>query len=142
MSGDVPGGVSPVVRGPHDVVAFLRACGVDGDQPAQLLLGLALAEADPSAHVVCGAAVRTGTDANHPIDARHVVDLAEELLVGAVVLATVEPGGTRAPSRRELERFVLLRRVCADEGVALLDWIVLAGRHWWSLREGVIHEAA
>jgi hypothetical protein len=140
MSGDVPGGVSPVVRGPHDVVAFLRACGVDGDEPAQLLLGLALAEADPSAHVVCGAAVRT--DTNRAIDGRHVVDLAEELLVGAVVLATVEPGGTRAPSRRELERFVSLRRVCADEGVALLDWIVLAGRHWWSLREGVIHEAA
>ena len=131
-----------VVRGPDDVVAFLTACGVPADEPAQILLGLARAESDPLAHAVCGAAVRSGPDAVRPVDASQIVDLAAELLVGAVVLATVERGGARAPSRHEVARFVTLRRDCADDGVVLLDWVVRAGRHWWSMRERVIHEAA
>ncbi|MFA5884222.1 MAG: hypothetical protein WDA60_10265 [Acidimicrobiia bacterium] len=133
---------SLVVRGPEDVVSFLNACGVPADEPAQILLGLALADSDPLTHAVCGAAVRSGPEAVRPVDAVQLVDLAAELLVGAVVLATVECGGARAPSRHEVARFVALRRDCADEGVVLLDWIVLAGRHWWSMRERVIHEAA
>lgn len=133
---------SLVIRGPEDVVVFLRACGVPPDEPAQILLGLARAESDPAAHAVCGAAVRSGADAVRPVDADQLVDLAEELLVGSVVLATVDEGGARAPSRHEIGRFVALRRDCADEGVVLLDWVVLAGRHWWSMRERVIHEAA
>lgn len=133
---------SLVIRGPEDVVAFLRACGVPTDEPAQILLGLARAESDPLAHAVCGAAVRSGPDAVRPVDAGQLVDLAEELLVGSVVLVTVDRGGVRAPSRHEVARFVGLRRDCADEGVVLLDWVVVAERHWWSMRERVIHEAA
>ena len=139
---DEPDELQLVVRGPEDVVCFLRACGVPAEEPAQILLGLALTESDPLAHVVCGAAVRSGPDAVRPVDAGQLVDLAEELLVGAVVLATVETGGGQAPSRHEVARFVGLRRDCADEGVVLLDWIVLTERHWWSMREQVIHEAA
>ena len=131
-----------VIRGPEDVVSFLRVCGVPTDEPAQILLGLARAESDPLAHAVCGAAVRSGPDAVRPVDASQIVDLAAELLVGAVVLATVERGGARAPSRHEVARFVTLRRDCADDGVVLLDWVVRAGRHWWSMRERVIREAA
>lgn len=130
------------IRGPHDVVQFLGACGVPTDEPAQIVLGLALREADLLAHAVCGAAVRSGDDARRRIDAVQLVDLAEELLVGAVVVATVETGGPRGPTRQELRHFVALRRSCAEAGVVLLDWVVLAGRHWWSMRERVIHEAA
>lgn len=133
--------VSLVVRGPGDVVSFLSACGVRGDERAQILLGLAVAEADLLAHSVCGAAVRSGPDAARGIDAQQLVDLADELLVGALVLATVEPGAAHGPGRRELVRYVALRRACADSGVVLLDWVVLAGPCWWSMREQVIREA-
>jgi hypothetical protein len=34
------------------------------------------------------------------------------------------------------------RRACADEGVVLLDWIVVTGHHWCSLRDQVIREVA
>ena len=134
--------VSLVVRGPVDVVSFLRVCGVPAGEPAQILLGLAVTESDRLAHAICGAAVRSGPDGDRPIDAEQLVDLADELLVGAVVLATVEPGPGSTPDRRALARFVGLRRDCADAGVVLLDWIVVAGRLWWSMRERVIHEAA
>lgn len=133
---------SLIVRGPEDVVAFLHACGVAGDEPAQIVLGLAVTEADLLAHTVCGAAVRSGVDARRAVDAAQLVDLAEELLVGAVVLATIEPGAARPPSRADVRRFVGLRRRCADAGVALLDWVVVAEGHWWSLRQRIIHEAA
>lgn len=139
--------VDLVVRGPADVMAFLRACEVRGDEPAQILLGLAITERDPLAHVICGAAVRTGGTARGEaagavVDVEQLVDLADELLVGAVVLATVEPGPGRGPDRVALRRFVALRRGCADAGVVLLDWIVVTGAHWWSMREQVIQEAA
>jgi hypothetical protein len=135
-------GVDLVIGGPEDVVSFLRACGVPTDEPAQILLGLTRAEAAPTAHAICGAAVRSGPEAARPVDAGQLVDLADELLVGSVVLATVEPRAGSAPGRYELSRFVSLRRDCADDGVVLLDWIVVAGHLWWSMREQVIHEAA
>jgi hypothetical protein len=131
-----------VIRGPEDVVSFLRACGVPTDEPAQILLGLTRAEAAPTAHAICGAAVRSGPDAARPVDAGQLVDLADELLVGSVVLATVEARAGRAPGRPELGRVVSLRRDCADDGIVLLDWIVVTGHLWWSMREQVIHEAA
>lgn len=134
--------VSLVVRGPADVVAFLRACGVEGDEPAQIVLGLAVTETDLLAHTVCGAAVRSGPDATRTVDAGQLVDIADELLVGAVVLATTAPGPPHAPERTALARFVALRHACADAGVVLLDWIVCSGHLWWSMRERVIHEAA
>ncbi len=138
MSGEV----SLVVRGPGDVVSLLSACGVPGDEPAQIVLGLAVTEADLLAHTVCGAAVRTGPPADGPVDPAHLVDIADELLVGAVVLATVDPSTAAGPGRAALARFVALRRACADSGVVLLDWIVLEGDRWWSLREQVMREAA
>lgn len=134
-----------IIRGPDDVVRFLRASGVTGDDPVQIALGLAPAEpaADgPPGHAVCGAAVRSGTCASRPIDAAQLLDLAAELCVGAVVLATVGGGGARPPSRHEVTRFVHLRHACAVDGVALVDWVVLTARHWWSLRDRVIREAA
>lgn len=131
-----------VVESPHDVVKFLRACGVPTSEPAHILLGLARSEAPPTAHVICGAAVRVGADAARPIDAGQVVDLADEMLVGSVILVTVESGAGRVPGRHELRRFVTLRHTCADDGVVLLDWVLLTARHWWSMRERVIHEAA
>ncbi len=134
--------VDLVIRGPEDVVAFLGACGVPTDEPTQVLLGLARADAATTAHAICGAAVRSGPDAARPVDAGQLVDLADALLVGSVVLATVELRTGRAPERHELGRFVSLRRDCADDGIVLLDWIVIAGHLWWSMREQVIHEAA
>lgn len=145
--GDVPS-ESPLdpsallIGGPADVVSFLAACGVPTGEPAQILLGLALAESEPLAHAVCGAAVRVGAGAVPPVGADELVALADELVVGAVVLATVVCGGAHVPTRHELGRFVELRRACADEGVVLLDWVVVTARHWWSMRERVIHEAA
>lgn len=132
----------PVVRGPGDVVSFLRACEVPTGDPAQILLGLAVTEVDLLAHAICGAAVRSGPEGARAIDAGELADLADELLVGAVVLATVEPASGAGPDRRSLARFVALRRDCAEVGVVLLDWIVLSGHLWWSMREQVIHEAA
>lgn len=134
--------VSLVVRGPADVVSFLSACGVPGDEPTQIVLGLAVTEADLLSHTVCGAAVRTGPAADGPVDPEHVIAIADELVVGAVVLATVDPAASPAPGRPELARFVALRRACADSGVVLLDWIVLHRHRWWSLREQVLREAA
>lgn len=134
------------IAGPQDVVAFLRACGVPTDSPVQILLGLARAEAAPGAHAVCGAAVRAGRDASRPVDAGQLVDLADELLVGSVLLVTVGTAPGRAPGwapgRQEVGRFVTLRHRCADAGVVLLDWVVVTARLWWSMREQVIHEAA
>jgi hypothetical protein len=141
MTGDLDD-FDATVRGPDDVFAFLRSCGAVSAPPAQVLLGLAVAESDSRAHVVCGAAVRTGPEASRRVDGQELVDLAAALLVGAVVLATVECGGARAPTRHDLARFVALRHVCAQEGVVLLDWVVVTRRHWWSMRERVIHEAA
>jgi hypothetical protein len=130
------------IRGPHDVVAFLRACDVPTTDRSQIVLGLACTGADPDTHGLCGAAVRSGADAERTIDCDQLVDLAEELVVCSLVVATIEPGAPRVPSRAEVEQFVTLRRACADEGVVLLDWIVVTGHHWCSLRDRVIREAA
>jgi hypothetical protein len=131
-----------VIRGPADVVSFLSTCGVPRGEPAHVVLGLARDESQVHAHVVCGAAVRAVARPQAPVDADELVELAGELVVGALVLVTIEAGGARAPSRHEIRRFVALRADCAREGVALLDWVVLVERHWWSMRERVIHEAA
>jgi hypothetical protein len=130
------------IRGPEDVVAFLRACNVPTVDRAQIVLGLACTDADPDTHGLCGAAVRSGVDADRDIDCDQLVALADELVVCSLVVATIEPGTPMVPTRDEVERFVTLRRACADEGVVLLDWIVLTGHHWCSLRDQVIREAA
>jgi len=130
------------IRGPQDVVAFLRACEVPTADRSQIVLGLACTEADPDKHGLCGAAVRSGDDAERIIDCEQLVSIAAELVVCSLVVATVEPGTPRIPSRHEVEQFVTLRRACADEGVVLLDWIVVTGHHWCSLRDQVIREAA
>ena len=130
------------IRGPQDVVAFLRACEVPTADRSQIVLGLACTEAEPDKHGLCGAAVRSGEDAARVIDADQLVSIAAELVVCSLVVATVEPGTPRIPSRHEVEQFVTLRRACADEGVVLLDWIVVTGHHWCSLRDQVIREAA
>jgi RadC-like JAB domain len=130
------------IYGPEDVVAFLRACEVPTTDRAQIVLGLTLTEAEPLAHVVCGAAVRSGAEAEQILDASQLIALAEELVVCALVIATVEPDGPRLPARSDTQRFVRLRRTCADDGVVLLDWVVVNGNHWYSFREQIIHEAA
>jgi hypothetical protein len=130
------------IRGPEDVVAFLRACDVPTMDRSQIVLGLACTEEDPDTHGLCGAAVRSGADAEREIDCDQLVALAEELVVCSLVVTTIEPGTPAVPTRTEVERFVTLRRACADEGVVLLDWIVVTGHHWCSLRDQVIREAA
>ena len=136
------GEVGTDIRGPDDVVAFLRACEVPTDDRSQIVLGLACTEAEPDKHGLCGAAVRSGEDAARVIDADQLVSIAAELVVCSLVVATVEPGTPRVPTRTEVEQFVTLRRACSDEGVVLLDWIVVTGHHWCSLRDQVIREAA
>jgi hypothetical protein len=130
------------IRGPEDVVAFLRACDVPTTDRSQIVLGLACCEAEPGKHGLCGAAVRSGEDAERVIDCDQLVALAEELVVCSLVVATIEPGAPTVPTRTDVEHFVALRRACADEGVVLLDWIVVTGHHWCSLRDQVIREAA
>jgi hypothetical protein len=132
----VPDPADLVVRRPADVVAFLEA---DGIPPVgtQLVLGLAVAEADPRGFSVCALAVRAEPG---DLDARQLTDLAAVLQVGTVVLVTIGLAGP--PSRAELTRFVTWRRHCADDGVVLLDWITHTGRVWWSSRERIVHETA
>ena len=130
------------IRGPQDVVAFLRSCEVPTGDRSQIVLGLACTDAEPDQHGLCGAAVRTGDDAGREIDCEQLVALAEELVVCSLVVATIEPGAPTVPTRAEVEHFVALRRACADEGVVLLDWIVVTEHHWCSLRDQVIREAA
>ena len=130
------------IRGPQDVVAFLRACEVPTEDRSQIVLGLACTEAEPDQHGLCGAAVRSGTDADREIDCEQLVALAEELVVCSLVIATIEPGAPKVPKRTEVEQFVTLRRACADEGVVLLAGSVGPGHHWCSLRDQVIREAA
>lgn len=133
-----------VVSGPLDVVGLVRACGTDGR--CEVVLGLVLAEALPGAHVVCAAAVRDpgarpGGVPVPAIDAGQLADLAEEMLVGAVVLADLGPGHS-APTRDDVRRFVTLRHRCARRGVSLVDRVVIAPDGWWSLREAVLRDAA
>ena len=87
------------IRGPHDVVAFLRACDVPTDDRSQIVLGLACSDAEPDKHGLCGAAVRSGEDAERDIDAEQLVSIAAELVVCSLVIATVEPGAPRLPTR-------------------------------------------
>ena len=138
----IPEEVGTDIRGPHDVVAFLRACEVPTDDRSQIVLGLACTEAEPDKHGLCGAAVRSGEDAERVIDCDQLLSIAAELVVCSLVVAAVEPGTPRIPTRAEVEQFVTLRRACSDEGVVLLDWIVVTGHHWCSLRDQVIREAA
>ncbi|MEI8002621.1 MAG: hypothetical protein WCI50_14855 [Actinomycetes bacterium] len=142
VPGPVPPGADLVVAGPADVVAFLHACGCVGEEPLEVVLGLVLTEALPRAHVVCGAAVRDPLGApRRPLDALQLADLAAELVVGAVVVASVA-ADARPPTRTEVRRFVELRHACAYHGVALLDRVVIGARAWWSFRERVHHDAA
>jgi len=108
------GEVGTDIRGPDDVVAFLRACEVPTDDRSQIVLGLACTEAEPDKHGLCGAAVRSGEDAARVIDADQLVSIAAELVVCSLVIATVEPGTPRIPTRDEVEQFVMLRRACAE----------------------------
>ena len=124
-----------IIRGPSDVVAFVRAwCASSPGTGRQLVLGIG---ADQR---LAGLAVRA--DPGTSVGADELRLLADELGVRSVVLVTAVTGPPRRPGRRELRAYVRIRHDAASRGVSVVDWVVTSPRHWCSLRDGVLREAA
>ena len=134
--------VDLVIRGPEDVVSFLhdvrcadRRAGADPARPHP-----GRGRAHRPRDLRCRGAIR---DPRRSARSTRVSSSTSPTSCwwGRSSWPPSSPAPGRARALRA-GRFVSLRRDCADDGVVLLDWIVVAGHLWWSMREQVIHEAA
>lgn len=70
-----------------------------------------------------------------PTGAQQLVDIGAELRAHAVVLVTFVEEAQLVPTASDLDHLEELRRGCADEGIALLDHILVSDHRWRSVQE-------
>ena len=124
----VSGPAAPV-RGPADVVRFIRAAlgPVYGSRAAVVVIGL------DAANRVTGLAENRQRWTPRSLAVREMVDLSAELAAQAVVLVQLVPNKRSEPSMGDAQSFRSLAVRCAPEGVQVLDCVVVSGDRWWSL---------
>jgi len=121
--------LSAPVRGPADVVRFVRAALGPwyGSRAAVVVIGL------DAASRVTGLAENRQRWTPRSLKASEMVLLSDELGARVLVLAQLVPAIHRPPSGAEGHAFRALAVRCAAEGVLLLDCVVVSGESWWSL---------
>lgn len=117
------------VRGPDDAADVVRAVFRHDACHRQVVLAL------DDQHRLVGFAGRAPEQSRRALVASHVIDVVREVGAGGAVAATLRPGEAVAPGPHEIEHFRALAGGCAAENVALFDWLVVIGHHWWSMRE-------
>jgi hypothetical protein len=70
-----------------------------------------------------------------PLSADQLIGIAAELRATALVLVTFVEDDRLAPTEADIARFEGLRLECADEGICLLDQLLMSGHRWRSVRE-------
>ena len=120
--------VSTDIRGPHDVVAFLRACEVPTDRPVP---DRARPRVHRSRSRQARAVRRRRPQRRRRRAAPSTATSSSRSPRSSWCARSSSPRSSPArpaiPTRDDVEQFVTLRRACADEGVVLLDWIVVNG---------------
>jgi len=117
-----------VIRGPDDAAVVVREVFGRTRCPRQVLLTL------DDGHRLVGLGGRAPESSSGALVASHIVDLVRELGASGAVAATLRPGRAVAPGPPELTEFRALAGACAAENVALYDWLIVMGHHWWSMR--------
>jgi hypothetical protein len=125
------------VRGPDDVVRFVRATSVASQasmrssSPRMAVVGLS-----PEWRVT-GAFEQRRCFGHAGVGALQLASCAVSLHARRLVLVWLVSDGAGAPvpPRLEVDAAVELGRSCLPLGVALLDSIVVSGHRWWSCRE-------
>lgn len=120
---------APQVRGPDDAAALMRVLVCDDHHDGEFVLAL-----DRSDRFV-GYASRDGDQPWAPLDAMQLEMIAGELRADAVVLVTFVDDERIAPSLADVARYEGLVLECADEGIALLDQLLMSGHRWRSVGE-------
>jgi DNA repair protein RadC len=122
-------GLTAPVRGPADVVRFIRAAlgPLYGSRAAVVVIGL------DGANRVTGLAENRQRWSPRSLAVREMVDLAAELAARSVVLVQLVPNKRDEPSMGDAQSFRALAVRCAPEGVQVLDCVVVSGDRWWSL---------
>jgi DNA repair protein RadC len=131
-------GLAAPVRGPADVVRFIRsALGPGyGSRAAVVVIGL------DGANRVTGLAENRQRWTPRSLAVQEMVDLSAELEAQAVVLVQLVPNKRGDPSMGDAQSFRSLAVRCAPEGVQVLDCVVLSGDRWWSLSRLLSDRAA
>ena len=119
----------PRVRGPDAAATLMRVLVCGNHHDGEFVLAL-----DRSDRFV-GYASREGDQAWFPLDAMQLEMIAAELQAEAVVLVTFVDDDRIAPSLADVARYEGLVLECADEGVALLDQLLMSGHRWRSVGE-------
>jgi hypothetical protein len=117
------------VRGPDDAATLMRVLVCDDHHDGEFVIAL-----DGSDRFV-GYASRDGDQPWAPLDAMQLGMIAGELRADAVVLVTFVGDERIAPSPADVARYEGLVLVCADEGIALLDQLLMSGHRWRSVGE-------
>ena len=130
-------GLAAPVRGPADVVRFIRsALGPGyGSRAAVVVIGL------DAANRVTGLAENRQRWSLRTLAVQEMVDLSVELAAPALVLAQLVPNKRGEPSMGDAQSFRSLAVRCAPEGVQVLDCVVVSGERWWSLSRLLSHRA-
>ena len=131
-------GLTAPVRGPADVVRFIRAALGPryGSRAAVVVIGL------DGANRVTGLAENRQRWSPRSLTVQEMVDLAAELAARAVVLVQLVPEKRDEPSMGDAQSFRSLAVRCAPEGVQVLDCVVVSGDRWWSLGRLLTDRAA
>src|ERR1700693_6080743 len=131
-------GLSDPVRGPADVVQFVRAAlgSWYASRAAVVVIGL------DAASRVTGLAENRQRWTPRSLSVREMVDLSAELAARAVVLVQLVPNFHREPSITEAQSFRKLAVKCASEGAMILGSFVVSGERWWSLGRLLSERAA
>ena len=120
------------VRGPDDAVEIVKVLVCSEHTEGHLLLGL-----DWSMRP-CGAAFKCTCErcGDAPlVDADQLVDLSDELHAAEIVLVTFVEPERLEPLASDVARFEGLRMECSDQGVELVDHLLMApGYRWRSVR--------
>jgi hypothetical protein len=127
----------PVIQGPNDAVEIVHALVCDEHTEGQLLLGidtkcrLSGAAFNCPCEVCCDRIVR---------DAEELVTLADEMGAVDLVLVTFVELDRLAPTAADVARFEGLRIECREQGVLLLDHLLMSGHRWRSVAEVSLSE--
>ncbi len=121
-------GERPRLRGPDDVVRFLRA-PLGSGFVGLLVLGMGV---DGWA---TGAAVMPRRLAHAAVGVAELTSCAFDLVTDRLVTVWGVAAGHPVPSALEVEAAIALSHRCAAAGLVLVDSVVISGHRWWSCRE-------
>jgi len=120
---------APKIRGADDVVRLLRSLLCDDCLRGEVALAI-----DWDMRPV-GFGFRAGDTRHPPLDAVQIVLLAEKFGACEVAVVTFVEPDRLTPTPADVARYEGWRVECLQDGIELLDHVLISSHHWRSIRE-------